>query len=45
MLKISDLRHDIEEVKKLSKNLHDLIDLSEINADESDQILEKQISE
>ena len=45
MLKISELKHDIEEVKKLSKNLRDLIDLSEVNTEESDHILEKQISE
>lgn len=45
MLKISELNHEIEDVKKLSKNLRDLIDLSEVNTEESDHILEKQISE
>tara|TARA_B100001750_G_C15463508_1_gene575710 strand:- start:223 stop:1152 length:930 start_codon:yes stop_codon:yes gene_type:complete len=45
MLKISELTHEIEDVKKLSKNLRDLIDLSEVNTEESDHILEKQISE
>jgi peptide chain release factor 2 len=45
MLKISGLKHEIEEVKKLSKDLRYLIDLSEVNTEESDEILEKQINE
>ena len=45
MLKISELKHEIEEVKKLSKDLRYLIDLSEVNTEESDEILEKQINE